>query len=293
MKKMCLVLSLCLVLLCLGCTEKINEKKYQRISFDQEALEEELSYIDENTVVVNNADEVFPTQLPIYEITPRNITQQEFDEIVDALKLPNDAASLELDGNRFFYNRVSYADYSRGYFNMTDEELEKEARRVFELIPFLEGEYKYMGIKSRMIKTDSEGKHITRVGVRFQLLLDGCRVAGNQEVMIYFDGGGLVEIVIKVFEYKQIGTMELISLNDAKARIKTPDDFNFDGQTGTIQTLNVNRNDLVFINQFHKGCTILQPIYNFSGTATLKDGSQSDFSSRVIAIPESYTYEAE
>ena len=82
----------------------IQYGKYKRISFDRETLGEELAHIDESTAVVNNAKETFPTQLPIYEITPHNITQQEFDAIVDALNLPGNAVDLEFEGNRFFYS---------------------------------------------------------------------------------------------------------------------------------------------------------------------------------------------
>ena len=293
MKKMCLVLSLCLVLLCLGCTEKINEKKYQRISFDQEALGEELSYIDENTVVVNNTKETFPTQLPIYEITPHNITQQEFDAIVDALNLSSDADDLEFNGNSFYYCEEWYTDESRGYYNMTDEELEKAAWEVLRKIPLLEGEFEYLGMRRKMVRGDSEGEYITRAGAQFQLKVNGVRVAGDEDIVFYFDGSGLVEIQIKWFDYKQIGTMDLVPLADAKAKIKTPDAFSLEDATAVAQTLQVDQTKVLLVNQYNRGCTILQPIYNFSGTATLKDGSQSDFSSRVIAIPESYTYEAE
>ena len=95
MKKYYVIYFLCFALLFSGCSAISqeqgsaygDEKKYQRISFDLEVLDETLSFVNENTVVVNDAKETFPTQFPIYEITPHNITQQEFDETVKALNL--------------------------------------------------------------------------------------------------------------------------------------------------------------------------------------------------------------
>lgn len=271
-----------------------QSEKYKRISFEEELLgERENPHINEDTLVVNNVQQTFATQLPIYEIIPRNITQQEFEAIKAALQLPDDnggSIDLELDGNRLYYNGAYFTDNSRGYFDMTDEELEQEAWKVFNQIPFLKGEYMYMGKKAEMKLIDSKGEHITRVGVRFQFMLDGCRVAGDHSIMLYFDGSGLVEIIIKLFEYNQIGVMALVSLEDAEARIKTPDGFEFDA-SGMIQTLQVEDVQLLWISQYSRGCTILQPIYKFSGTATMEDGTQEEFVSKIIAIPESYTYE--
>lgn len=270
----------------------ISNQKYKRISFNQNALGDELSHINEDTTVIDYSYKSIPTQLPIYEITPHNITQQEFEAIKKSLHLPESAVDLEFEGNRFFYNRVCYTNTSRGYFDMTDEELEKEAWRVLNSIPFLKGEFKYLGIKRTMtINTYADGDLITRAGVQFQLLLDGMPVSGDEDIVFYFDGTGLVEIQLKLFDYKQIGTMDLVPLEEAKARIKTPDYFSIDAVKGIAQTLHVERTELVLVNQYHRKCTILQPIYNFSGTAYMKNGQKGIFSSKVIAIPESYTYD--
>lgn len=58
-----------------------------------------------------------------------------------------------------------------------------------------------------------------------------------------------------------------------------------------IDKLQVERVKLLFVNQFYRGCIILQPIYIFIGTAIDIDGDHVEFHSKVIAIPESYTYE--
>ena len=257
-----------------------GQGKFKRISFDKETLGETLAYIDENTVVVNNSKETFPTQLPIYEIIPHNITRQEVDGIIDALALPGNASILEFDEGIFHYNLVSYTDRSRGYYNMTDEELEKAAWEVLRKIPFLEGEFEYLGKKGVMTITDSEGKHITRAAARFRRCIEGVRITGNDEILIYFDGSGVVEILIHWYDYKQIGTMDLVPLADAEARIKTPDDFNLEAATGKVQTLQVDQANLLFVNQYNSGCEILQPIYVFSGTAQMRDGAETEWPRR-------------
>jgi hypothetical protein len=38
------------------------------------------------------------------------------------------------------------------------------------------------------------------------------------------------------------------------------------------------------VNQYSNGCTVLQPVYSFSGTATDVEGKTSSFTSVVIAF---------
>lgn len=290
MNRLFVVILCCSFLLFAGCTAK-----YQRISFESDALDEELdSHIRADTEVINVADEAFPVQLPIYEITERNISEQDIQQMLQNLGLPQEPSAwkmMELDGNRISCNLVRYTDFSRGYFDMTEDELEQLAWDVFNKIPFIVGDYEYLGITGKMTVNDSKGDHISRVGVSFSRIVGGIRALGEDDCTFYFDGSGLVEIHITLFDYEKIGTMDLVTLEDAAARIKTPDDFNIDAESGVVQTLQVDRIKLLLVNQYSEGCTILQPIYNFIGTATLQNGTQAEFSSKVIAIPESYTYE--
>lgn len=235
-------------------------------------------------------------QLPIYTITERSISQEDYQQMQEKLQLSNKPVSLTLEGNVVHYNLADYTDFNRGYFNMTDEEIEKLAWETFNKIPFMEGEYEYLGIRNTMRVYYSEGEHVTRVGVSFRRLLDGVRVIGEDSCMLYFDGSGLVEIRIEMYDYKKIGIMDMVSLEDAAARIKTPDSFSVDinsEEVNIADTLQVDRVKLLLVNQYSEGCTILQPVYNFIGTAALEDGTQAEFSSKIIAIPESYTYESE
>lgn len=174
---------------------------------------------------------------------------------------------------------------------MTDEVVEELAWEIFRKIPFLEGEWECIGVRKSFAVTDSTGTHITRAGVIFCRLLDGVRVIGEEGYVLCFDGSGLVEIKIILFDYEKIGTMKMAALEDAAEKIKTPDGFMLSADTGVVETLQLDRVKLLFVNQYSDGCTILQPIYNFIGAATLTDGMQAEFQSRIIAIPKSYTHE--
>lgn len=267
-------------------------KQYKRISFQSESLGEGLAdHLTADTAVLNLSEEQFSTQLPIYRIKERNITQQDYEQMLAVLELPENPHYLELEGNYLNYDLASYTDISRGYFDMTNEEVEALAWEIFNQIPFLEGVWDCIGIRETFTISDSAGTHISRVGVEFCRLLDEFRVIGAESCMLLFDGSGLVEIRIKLFDYTKIGTMNLVALEDAAERIKTPDGFVLSEDTGVVETLSVERVKLLLVNQFSNGCWILQPIYNFIGTATLTDGTKVEFQSRVIAIPESYTHE--
>lgn len=128
----------------------------------------------------------------------------------------------------------------------------------------------------------------------FRRLLDEMRIVGEEECILYFDGTGLVGLKITLFDYKKIGTMDLVDLESAYSRITTPDAFSMDKEINEqIKTIQVDRVRLQWVNHYALGCKILQPIYNFSVTATDVKGTQTEFASLIIAIPESYTYEAD
>ena len=291
MKKMIPVLC-SLILVLSGC-----QAKYQRISFDGDTPGEQFNHINADTRVENTVDADFSTSMPIYKISERNISQQEYDQMLEALELPGNPRHSDLEGNRLFYNLASFVDSSRGYFELSDEEVEKLAWEIFNKIPFLEGEFECLGIKDTYTINDSTGDHIARAGVSFRRLLDGVRVIGEDNCTLYFDGSGLVAIRMALFEYEQTGTMDMIPVEEAADRINAPDNFIFDAvdasqEIGVADTLEVERINLLLVNHYSRGCTILQPVYSFVGTATDSKGAEAVFKSIIIAIPEAYTYEA-
>lgn len=305
MKKRLLAMLLCCsAVFLLGCKQdKINTPsgtKYQRICFENQTLGEDLALITEDTAVRNDTTQSFPAQLPIYKIKEHTISEEEFHLMEDNLGI----TEWYWDG----YNGrevngliAGYADPGRGYYytlGLTDEELIALAWETFNKIPFLEGEYECVGVSSSTeMWSDAEEKYLpASMTVSFAPLLDGIRVVGNNRCDLTFDAAGLQGIHIVVYDYEEIGTMDVIPLANASSKIKSPDAFNVDiasDGSNIIKKLQVDRTKLLLVNQYSNGCTILQPIYNFTGTATMEDGAQAEFSSKVIAIPESYTYEAE
>lgn len=297
MKKMIAVLLCCVLFVLCGCNEQRNTEiqKYKRISFASEYLGEEADSINAETDVIYNAKETFKKQIPIYEISKRNITEEENRNLKEALGI-EDWYLDGYDDGEIHSLLAPYNEPSRGYFcdlEMTDDELEKLAWETFNKIPFMEGEYEYLGVSSTYtVWTMDEGEYVQAVMVSFRRLLNGVRVVGNDVCDLTFDGSGLQEMHISLYNYKEIGTMDMVNLEEAENRVKEPDSFSMDKE-GTAKVMQVDRVKLLLINQYSRGCTILQPIYNFIGTATLEDGTQTDFSSKVIAIPESMTYEEE
>ena len=294
MKKRILSIMLsCVVLLLCGCNSK--SEKYKRISFDTEIISDDLAkYTNNDTVVINEVNTTFTNQLPIYKIMNREISDLAFRQMEEQLGI-TDWYWNESEGNKVYSRIAPYNDPARGYFytlEMTDQELEQLAWDTFNKISFLEGEYEYSGITATMTEwTMADGESVTEVTVSFRRVLDGICVVGNDRCDLTFDASGLVELYITLFDYQKTGMMDLVSLQDAAARIKTPDYFYVDTQEGVADTLQVDSIQLSLVNQFTEGCTILQPIYTFFGTAMLKDDNQAEFKSRVIAIPEIYTYE--
>lgn len=321
MKKICLITLCCLLLLFAGCDMQNSpitqndeplttgsnvvqslptlkpEGQYLRINVSGETLGEDLEkHISADTSVTVTAEPDLPIQLPTYEITERTITEQEFQQLEEQLEVPENASrrrSLDLDGHKIY---GQFAAYGTGTVTMSDEELEAMAWKTFGQIPFLEGDYVYYGICGGQTMIDSEGEHTTAVMVTFCRVLDGARIIGNDRCDMWFNDSGLTGISIALFNYEQIGTMDMVTMEEAEAKIKTPDAFTIETEssgTNIADTLNVDQITLLLVNQHSRGCTILQPLYIFNGTATLEDGTEADFSSEVIAIPESYTYEAE
>ncbi len=270
--------------------------KYKRIQFDNgEILGDSPKYIDEETEVIFTTSKEFPARIPIYHISERKITNEELQKMKQQLGIP-DSADIDLDGHELSGYLARVTDTSRGYFTMTDEELEKVAWETFKKIPFMEGEYQYLGIVSTTEISDNTGTHVTRVGVSFRRILDGMRVLGAEHCELSFDDKGLVAFNISLYKYKKLGTMDVVPLDVASAKITDPDRFVFSskGATqpfGVADTMRVDDMILLLMNQYNNGCTILQPVYSFMGDATDSKGDQAEFNVWVIAIPEKYTYE--
>ena len=143
--------------------------------------------------------------------------------------------------------------------------------------------------------SSSDGDYIESKRVSFRRLIDGVRVIGNDICDLYFDSNGLYDIEIKFYDYEKTGELDMLTLDEAVAKIKEPDAFVLESATnrnfsGAADKLTIERTKLLFVNRYSDGCEILQPVYNLMGTAENTGGSV-EFSARIIAIPEKYTHE--
>lgn len=290
------VLAICIfVLLLSGCSEK-----YLRIDISNPALGDYLSkYIDENTKIINHTIDTYPPMFPVYYIEERVITADELQQMQEAFDNEfTDYKRIQLssDGNKIYGEIVGTS--SKEYLDMTEGEIEQTAWRVLGLIPFLTGEYEYLGIRSTQTIIDDAGEHPYRVRVSFYRLLDGIRVIGNEHINFYFGPDGLEMIDMELFDYEKKGEMEILSVKDALTRVTMPDDFTIDDgvsetDIGVAETLTIDHIKLVLVNQSSRGCTILQPVFSFSGVAADANGIFKEFISKVVAIPETYTYKGD
>ncbi|MCR5695201.1 MAG: hypothetical protein K6G89_09605 [Clostridia bacterium] len=157
MKRRSLVLCIILLVLLIlaGCA-----KRYKRISYgDDPCLRELLTqYINNDTTVDYCAEMSFPDTLPMYKITPRNITDTEYQETLKLLGMNEseltDKQWIMRDGNKLQIDIDDIFTSSRGYFNMIEEELEIKSREVFSKLPYdptLGGRAAYT-ISSRLIR---------------------------------------------------------------------------------------------------------------------------------------------
>lgn len=269
--------------------------QFQRISLESETLCDELTnYINTDTLVVSEISRNLSTELTVYEIKERIITEEEFQQLQENVLTANSTSGRNtwtLEDNSIIGN---FGSFTSGTATMSEEELEVMARKTLNQIHFLEDDYVYYGICGRTTAEDSKGTHTTRIMVTFCRVLDGVRIIGNDRCDMWFNDSGLVGIAIDLFDYEPIGTIDMITQEEAENKVKTPDAFTIetDGNSAANR-LQVERFELLLVNQHSKGCSILQPVYVFKGTALLEDGTQAEFSSEVIAIPESYTYKAD
>ena len=269
-------------------------RRYQRISFGDNTLGEKFEQSISDGVIINNvADAALPTQFNVYSIKKHNISQMEYLQILEALNLPERGDFMYMDGNHVDYALASYLDGSRKPVTQTDEEIIEAAKAVFAQFPFIDGEYECIGVRNSITDRGPEGISVLRVGVSFCRVIDGFRVVPS-EYTLYFDGDGFVGFALNLYDYTKQGTMDLVTIEEANNRLTTPDDFsieNYDGSLNGVSELEVEEIRIRWVNQYSNGCTILQPIYYYTGNMTLKSGEERRFSAKIIAIPEIYTYE--
>lgn len=314
MKKRLLFLMIAFIILLSACSN--TNVKYKRIVLTPQDLGEAQSNaertIASKTDIVNQASESYSKNMPIYKISPYEITEKDlidfaaFFGVHDAVQYDGTDMSItiekESDAGKELVTAFWVSDNLIRYSNMdsidcgemmqSDEDLEEEAKKVFESLPIIKGEYEFIGQTITTTVSASEGSYTVRKGYSFQPVLNGVRVIGDNFCTLYFNANGLCRIELNLYLYEQTGKMDMISLDTAIKQIKKPDAFTTYNEhfTGTADSLCIERTKLLYVNQYSNGCEILQPVYNLIGTVTNESGS-SEFSAKIIAIPEKYTYD--
>lgn len=279
----------CLVVTMSGCAENA---KYQRINLDKYTLEDKSEwYIGTDTEVVNTANGNFQEKFPVYKISKRKISRKEFKTMLKQLGIENNG-HIKLNENKIEGILPDSEDTPSDYFTLNDEESEKLAWDTFNKLPFIEGTYEYLGTEGTSMLSDSEGEHITKARASFRRTLEDIGITGSDRCDLYFDGSGIAGFDIELYKYKKIDTMEMVPLESASSRIKSPDSFSIEESTQLerLSMIQADKVSVLWCNQYVDGCKILEPMYVFTGTATDVKGAQGEFTSIVIAIPEKYTY---
>ncbi len=280
---------------------------FKRIDLSAEVLGDADETINFFTKIKSNVIDTFATTIPIYEITPRTITDEEFYQFADYFGMQGEATeyddTLHLSEKeqtvllREESNRLSYwTSYDEKPITKTDDELIEQAKEIFHSLPIIDGEYECLGVLSEQtVEHGLSGTKMTVVKrIGFRKLIDGTRIIGNDRCDLYFSEDGLTDIELELYNYTKVGEIPMLSLDDAIDKIKKADAFSVDtdGTTfsGIADKLTVERVKLLYVNQYSSGCTILQPVFNLMGTAE-NDTGKAEFSAKIIAIPKKYTYE--
>jgi len=249
------------------------------------------------TVTVNVSPE-FPAELPIYRIKAHDITQKEYNQILNAIGFCEDTGIVDWSYHDLYIGLTSKRFGTRKGINEKDwteekrQEITNLAWDIFNSIPCSEGEFRCDGAQISMTHSyyskelGSDVKEITQASVTFLRVLDGIPVTGVERYTLYFDDIGLLGISLRWYDYAKIGTMDVVPLENAVAQIKDPDLFSILEGDGKATHLAVDQVRMQWVNQYTNGCTVLQPIYVFNGNATLTTDQQHRFRAYVIAVPE-------
>lgn len=297
-----------------------SEVKYKRIVLQSQNLGGSQgnfeSILVRKTIVNNQSTEVYSEKMPVYKIAPLDLTSQDLVDFAGCFNI-NETVQYNDEGMPYIKiemesddsitglenvalvsmttdNGIDYfaaSQFDCGEMKQTDIELAEEAKKVFSSIPLTGDDYEFIGLTSTRTVSSTDGEYIVEKGFSFQPVIDGTRVIGEDYCVIYFNANGLSGVSIRMFSYEKIGEIDILPIDDAIKRVKKADAFTlYDTKfTGEAESLSIERTKLLYVNQFSDGCEILEPVYNLMGTVTNDNGS-SDFSAKVIAIPEKYTY---
>lgn len=312
MKITAVLLIVCILLSMTGCSFKMIEPAHQfkRLQFDNEDLGNGTSWEEKITDSMEysyEAKETFSSTLPVYEITPRIITDSELESLRESLdNLITDPARKMviwrednlLDAPMICGERVNTKSHffpeDVPDFNMSDSELKHLAQQVFDSIPFIDTPYVYLdGTRGYSSSSTDDTEHLRTVFVYFVPVINGMNVYSSDHIVMIFDQYGLLFFQFVLFRYQQIGQINLVPLEDAKSRILNPDELGSHDQANSftnLKSMTIERLEMNYYNYYYTGNTVLQPVYHFIGTAVDENGKSTRINSVVNAVPEEYTY---
>ncbi|MBR4053892.1 MAG: hypothetical protein IKK06_03725 [Clostridia bacterium] len=280
---------------------------YKRIDINAPAADGELSVwentVDRGTDTELKAEDAFMKTMSVYEISPRTITEEQFAQLGAFFQMDGEIEPRktclywEWQEHRLWWeeNEISYSwsGHVDKAITKSDEEMIALAKEIFEALPIIEGEYECLGIGSVQTVHSKAGSFDVKKRICFRRLVDGVRVIGNDLVDIYVGEDGVTEIYMYFYDYIKTDELPMLSLEEAFEKVKEPDAFALETEetdfSGKAEKLTVEKAKLLYVNQFSDGCTILQPVFNLMGTLE-NDTGIAEFSAKIIAIPEKYTY---
>ena len=319
MKKVLSLLLLCCILL-YGCS---NTVEYKRLDLSITPLDGEAgalggradNVVNHSTKVMSVLTDSFATIMPVYEITPRQITDAEISQFAEHFNVTGEfikhasSANIRSDSGTVIVNEgkeltyYNHVNESQDPMTQSDDKIVEQAMKLFAELPLIEGEYECLGVLSTQTQQEYTRvdddyivgeEYIVSKRVAFRKVIDGTRILGEEICNIYFNAKGLDTIRMELYNYTKVGEIPMLSLDDAIDKIKDADAFSVDADettfSGVADKLTVERVKLLYVNQYSEGCTILQPVFNLVGTAENNSGT-AEFSAKIIAIPEKYTYE--
>lgn len=322
MKKISACIIILSVILASGCA---HIETFKGIAFSTELAGEPVSGSRNAITPGTNVQIAYHASLPekvtLYKIKPADIDSAMFHDFMEYFGFDGNALEKTSNGktsysisagdtnadkrelsNSFYPHCIKYCKYGadkEAAVTMTEDEMRLAAEKIMRDIPHVDpAQYRYWGVKSTttLNKGDTDGTVIVEKGLFFARLIDGMEISGEERFWVSFDSGGLCEVNISFFEYEKTEEIKLIKVENAAERLKTPDTFSLDLETGKdypggADTLRVMDVKLEMVNQcVMQGCEILQPVYVFSGTAENQKES-AHFKARIIAVPQKYTHE--
>lgn len=300
MKKSCLLLiALCLLLG--GCGTGAN---YKRIDLTvgettpPETTDLEAA-VGKNTKVKCSAVDLLPDTMPVYRIIPHTVTREEAQQFADYFGITEELNSeMNQEGNGNVWVRdntlkLSIPQKQDMEMTLSDAQVIEMGEKLLAELTFLPGEYVCEGVTSRRTVTKGDVSYVCYKGLTFYRVLDGVQVRYDDACHIGFTENGVVDLYFTFFDYEKTDEyLPLLSLKDVLPQVLDPEDPDAFGTDELMakpaDCMYVEKVEMVYYNQYSRGCTILQPVYCLTGTAAGGE-CQTKFRLRVIGLAEKYT----